>query len=304
MIRHHRKDEEEDWSVLYIPDQQQEDWRRVHRELERLKKERTQHTNRIKGLLQTQGVKLKVNTNFLQLLESVRLFDGSYLPIHLKAELVREYERRLLVQEQINELNSLREEYTKQLKLTDEWIPLKREVPSECKEQPNIESVGQTKTEVQQKRETELPGKDLPLSEKECEVLRKVVLLMGLCGIGIESAWLFVMEMFGWRMFDNRRQLGSFAGLTPTPHQSDGMSREQGISKAGNRRVRAMMIQIGWSWLRYQPDSELSQWFERRFGSGGKRMRRVGIVALSRKLLIELWKYVEKGELPRGAKLK
>lgn len=314
LLRYHRG-EEDDWSTLSIPNRQQEDWRRIHRELERLKKERTQHTNRIKGLLQTQGIKLKVNTRFLASLESVRLFDGSKLPVHLEAELVREYERRQLVERQIKGLNSLREEYIQQLKATDEWEELEVEpqeqevvVQPESSTQASIAPEDTKQTEAPKKAEPKKaePKKSLvpPLSEQECEVLKKVVALMSLCGIGMESGWLFVMEVFGWRVFDNRRQLGSFAGLTPTPHQSDGISREQGISKAGNRRVRAMMIQIGWSWLRYQPTSQLSLWFNERFGKGGKRMRRVGIVALSRKLLIELWKFVEKGELPQGAKLK
>jgi len=91
--------------------------------------------------------------------------------------------------------------------------------------------------------------------------------------------------------------------LTPTPYSSGGIEREQGISKAGNRRVRWMMIELAWGWLRYQPRSELSRWFHRRFGPGNSRMRKVGIVALARKLLVALWKYLERGELPAGAEV-
>lgn len=132
----------------------------------------------------------------------------------------------------------------------------------------------------------------------------KVRQLMKLRAIGPNSAWLFVMEFFGWRQFRNRREVGGLAGLTPTPHQSGEDSREQGISKAGNRPVRAMAIEIAWCWLRYQPDSELSLWFYKNFGHGGKRMRKVGIVALARKLLVALWRYLETGEIPAGAQLK
>jgi transposase len=132
----------------------------------------------------------------------------------------------------------------------------------------------------------------------------KVRQLMKLRAIGPNSAWLFVMEFFGWRQFRNRREVGGLSGLTPTPYQSGGESREQGISKAGNRPVRAMAIEIAWAWLRYQPDSELTLWFYENFGHGGKRMRKVGIVALARKLLVALWRYLETGEIPAGAQLK
>jgi transposase len=94
------------------------------------------------------------------------------------------------------------------------------------------------------------------------------------------------------------------SGLTPTPSRSGDSVREQGISKAGNRRVRRVMIELAWLWLRWQPDSTLSQWFGRRFAGGGKRQRRVGIVAVARKLLIALWRYVEWGVIPEGAVLK
>jgi transposase len=128
--------------------------------------------------------------------------------------------------------------------------------------------------------------------------------LLRLCGIGENSAWLFVMEFFGWREFRNRREIGSLAGLTPTPYQSGDYFQEQGISKAGNRMIRAMVVEIAWAWLRHQPDSELSLWFEERFGRDSKRARKVGIVALARKLLVALWRYLETGEIPAGAHLK
>ena len=112
------------------------------------------------------------------------------------------------------------------------------------------------------------------------------------------------MEFFGWRKFRNRREVGALSGLTPTPYDSGGSRREQGISKAGNWRIRTMAVEIAWCWLRFQPHSKLSRWFNERFSSGGSRMRRIGIVALARKLLIDLWRYLEHGVIPEGALLK
>ncbi|MGD0749807.1 MAG: IS110 family transposase [Anaerolineales bacterium] len=128
--------------------------------------------------------------------------------------------------------------------------------------------------------------------------------LLRLKGIGMNSAWVYVMEFFSWRGFHNRREVGCLAGLTPTPYQSGESNREQGISKAGNRRIRAMAIEIAWAWLRFQPDSQLSRWYQERFAQGGSRARRIGIVALARRLLVDLWQYLEKGALPEGACLK
>ena len=132
----------------------------------------------------------------------------------------------------------------------------------------------------------------------------KVRQLMQLKGIGINGAWLLVMEFFGWRAFKNRREVGGLAGFTPTPYQSGESAREQGITKSGNRHVRWMTTELAWSWLHFQPDSALSVWFRERFGGGGKRLRRIGIVAVARKLLIALWRFLETGVVPEGAVLK
>ena len=118
------------------------------------------------------------------------------------------------------------------------------------------------------------------------------------------SSWVFVMEFFAWREFRNRRQVGAAMGITPMPYQSGDSLHEQGISRAGNRRVRTMAVEIAWSWLRYQPHSRLSQWYRKRFGSAGGRMRRIGIVAMARRLMIDLWRYVEQDKVPQGAQLK
>ena len=125
--------------------------------------------------------------------------------------------------------------------------------------------------------------------------------LLDLKGVGPVTAWTLVREVFGWRRIKNRRELASLVGLDPTPYQSGESHREQGISKAGNRRVRWTLVELAWMWLRHQPESELSLWYQRRFGSGNARARKVGIVALARKRVVALWKYLEQGEVPAGA---
>ena len=135
-------------------------------------------------------------------------------------------------------------------------------------------------------------------------VIQKVAKLQRLISIGMGSSWVFVMELFGWRTFRNRRELAAAIGLSPTPYNSGDSVREQGISRAGNSRVRKLAIEIAWCWLRLQPDSELSRWYKRRFGGGGARMRRIGIVAMARRLMIDLWRYLESDTIPNGALLR
>ena len=125
--------------------------------------------------------------------------------------------------------------------------------------------------------------------------------LLALRGIGDVGAWIYTTEFFAWRQFRNRRQVGAAAGLCSTRRESGDVRREQGISKAGNRYLRALAIELAWSWLRHQPQSALSRWYRDRFAYGGPRVRRIGIVALARKLLIALWRYLETGVLPEGA---
>jgi transposase len=132
----------------------------------------------------------------------------------------------------------------------------------------------------------------------------QVARLAQLGAIGVGSAWMLVKELFGWRRFRNRREVAGCLGLAPSPYASGECQIEQGISKAGNKRSRTLLVELAWSWLRHQPESALSQWFTRRFASGGKRMRRIGIVALARRLVIALWRYLEDGVIPAGAKLK
>ncbi len=144
------------------------------------------------------------------------------------------------------------------------------------------------------------------LQEKEPEDLAvaKAQQLFTLRGVGVNTAWLYSMEFFGWRTFRSGKEVGSLAGLTPTPQDSGKRFREQGIGKDGSRHIRGSAIELAWSWLRFQPESALSKWYERRFGSGSPRIRKIGIVALARKLLVALWRFVETGVLPEGAELK
>jgi transposase len=139
---------------------------------------------------------------------------------------------------------------------------------------------------------------------KGAPAVEKTWSLFQLRGVGIESSWTYGTELFGWRTFANGKQVGSLAGLTPMPFDSGAQSREQGIGKDGSRWVRAVAVEQAWAWLRFQPESALSQWYQQRFGHGSKRLRKIGIVALARKLLIALWHWVEHGVLPEGAVLK
>ena len=127
--------------------------------------------------------------------------------------------------------------------------------------------------------------------------------LAALRGIGVQSATVLVREAFV-REFANGKALGSYAGLAATPHSSGGTEREQGISKAGNRRLRTVMVELAWLWQRYQPGSAQVSWFRERVGGAGARMRKVMVVALARKLLIALWRFTTQGVVPEGAVMK
>lgn len=128
-------------------------------------------------------------------------------------------------------------------------------------------------------------------------------MLLDFKGIGAEFAAVLWLEGL-FRHFDNRRQLASYAGLAPTPWQSGSIDREQGVSKAGNARLRTTLIQLAWLWLRHQPQSALSRWFHERVKRDGGRMKKTTIVALARKLLVALWKYVATGVVVEGAVMK
>src|ERR1700675_3373542 len=247
MLMRYHSGERRVWAVARIPTPEQEDDRRLHRELERLRKERTAHTNRIHSLLVLHNLRVRSVGGRIWTHWWTR--QRELLAPGLRAEIERECERLALVRQQIRLL------------------------------------------EVQQDRQVRSgahPG---------------MALLAQLAGIGAGSAWL-VRELFGWRQFRNRREVASCLGLTPTPYASGTSEVELGISKAGHRRCRWLMVELAWSWLRLQPGSQLSHWFNERFAGTGKRMRRIGIVALARRLAIALSRYLEHGEIPVGAILK
>ena len=239
--------------IVRVPSEEAEAGQRLHREDENLIKQRARVSNRLKGLLVTQGIMdVPLRRGFEDWLEKVQRWDGCGLSGALKAEIGRLYVQYQLMDSQLAEVAQA---YQQEL-LSDTAVADKR---------------------------------------RQLEQLKS---------IGPKTSRILSAEVFSWRVFRNGKQVGGMSGLTPTPSQSGDVQREQGISKAGNRRVRRVMIELAWFWLKWQPDSRLSQWFSRRFAHGGKRMRRIGIVALARKLLIALWRYVECGAVPEGAVLK
>jgi transposase len=154
---------------------------------------------------------------------------------------------------------------------------------------------------------TQLAGveraRDMLIRAEAEEPNNPAALLLKLKGLGPEFASLLWLESL-FRSFGNRREVAAYAGLAPSPWQSGSIERDQGISKSGNRRLRKTMIELAWFWLRHQPDSALSRWFQARVGAGKGRIRRIAIVALARKLLVALWRYVTQGVVPEGAVFK
>jgi transposase len=239
------------WSVVRVPSVAEEDQRQLGRELLALKDEQTQHINRLKALVASQGLEIKVDEKLLENLAALRLWDQTTLGEARQQQLQREFARWQLVHRQILDLQAQRRQRI-------------------CRE--------------------------------ETPAVEQVRSLLGLRGIGLNGAWLLVRELFGWRKIRNRRELAALVGLTPMPYQSGDSAREQGISKAGNRRLRRMLVELAWCWVRWQPESALSRWYAARFGPG-RGARKVGIVAVARKLLVALWRYLERGEVPEGARL-
>jgi transposase len=203
------------FSVVNVPTVADEDRRQLHRGLKDLQRQQTECSNRIKGLLASQGLEVQVDADFRTTLEALRDWAGQPVPAGLRERLLQEF---------------------------TVWQALHRQVRDAANAQE--------------------------------------------------------------RQLREGKELGALVGLTPTPYDSGKSEREQGISKAGNKHVRGLIVELAWLWLRWQPGTALSQWYQRRFGSGNKRARKIGIVALARKLLIALWRYVERGELPAGAQEK
>jgi transposase len=142
------------------------------------------------------------------------------------------------------------------------------------------------------------------LAEGQTRVAAVARQLVQLRGIGELGATLFSAELFGTRTFANRREVGALTGYAPVPYRSDQSVADQGISRRGRAALRRVATQIAWCWVRWQPKSTLTLWFDQRFRTAGKRARRIGIVAVARKLLIALWRYSAHGVIPDGAELK
>src|SRR5450631_476838 len=253
MLCRYHAGERKVWSVVNVPSVQDEDGRQLHRGLKDLQRQKTECSNRIKGLLASQGLTAAVDANFRATLTGLRDWADQSVPAGMQMRLLQEYAV---------------------------WEALHRQERDAANEQ------------------------ERQLREGEDRRLEQMRQLMGLKAVGARAAWILVMELFSWRAIKNGKELGALVGLTPVPYDSGKSKRDQGISKAGNKHVRALMVEAAWLWLRWQPKSALSQWYERRFGPGNKRARKVGIVALARKLLIALWHFVDQGELPEGAEEK
>jgi len=240
--------------IVRVPSVEQEDARRASRERDRLIKEQTAHTNRIKALLRLQGMAVGYprRGNWLHWLALQRDWQGQPLSPHVLAEVTREHARLMLVREQLAALE--------QAQATQATL-----VPAAMAERRDL--------------------------------------LQRLKALGPAFAATLTNEVF-YKDFRNRRQVGAYCGLTPSPWRSGGIDREQGISKAGNPRARLKAIELAWLWLRHQPESELSRWFRTRTASAGKRAKRIAIVALARKLIVALWRYLTTGLIPAGAIMK
>jgi transposase len=241
--------------IVQAPSPDQEDARRATRERDRLVKEQTAHTNRIKSLLRLLGMAVghPRRRDWLSWLAAQRDWQGQAVPAHTMAELKREHIRLMLIGEQLAAL----EQQSTQPEPT-----------------PAVAEMG-----------------------------RRRNMLLKLKALGPALSGTLTNEVF-YKDFRNHRQVGAYLGLAPSPWQSGGTNRDQGISKAGNPRARRAAVEFAWLWLRHQPNSALAQWFEQRTVNATKRVRRISIVALARKLMVALWRYLTTGLIPEGAVLK
>jgi transposase len=251
-------------AMVVVPSPEQEDRRRLCRERQTLLAERVAHTNRIKGLLFAQGVYdyVPLRRDRRKRLEGLQTGDGRPLPANLKVQVSRELDRLELL---LNQINAVEAELATMLAA-----------------------------------ESKRTAANKPCQgEQKAEAPNPVAMLLDLKGISTHSAAILWTEGLS-RTFANRRQLAAYAGLAATPWQSGTIEHEQGLSKAGNPRLRTLMVEIAWLWRRHQPQSALTKWFKAR----GERGQKVSIIALARKLLVALWKYVTQGVVIEGAVLK
>jgi transposase len=241
--------------IVRVPTAEQEDARRATRERDRLIKEQTGHTNRIKALLRLHGFAVgnPRRRDWLTWLAGQRDWQGQPVPPQMLAEIEREHARLMMVREQLAAL--------------------------------------------------EKPCAQAQASPAVVEMARRQETLLRLKSLGPAFSGTLTHEVF-YKDFRNQRQVGSYIGLAPSPWKSGGIDREQGISKAGNPRARQKAIELAWLWLRHQPDSALTHWFLERTVKASRRIKRIAIVALARKLMIALWRFLTTGLVPTGAKLK
>jgi transposase len=254
--------------MVRAPSPEDEDRRRVSRERKALTSERIRHVNRIKGLLFGQGITgyEPLRRDRRKQLDELVTGDGRPLPVYLKAQIGRELDRIELLLEQIKAVEEIRDAlFTVAL-------------PEATRATSNPEQTG------------------------EAVALQPSVpaMLIGLKGIGPEIASVLWLEGLS-RNFDNRRQVAAYAGLAASHWQSGNINNDQGVSKAGNPRLRTTLVQLAWLWVRHQPDSALSRWFIARVTERGPRSKKPAIIALARKLLVALWKYVTAGVVIEGA---
>lgn len=255
-------------AMVRAPTPEEEDRRRVSRERKSLTIERTRHVNRIKGLLFGQGVNgyRPVRQDRRDRLDELTTGDGRPLPVQLKAQISRELDRLELVMEQIKACEESRDAL---LAAAHSAVTV---------DANNLASA----------------------AEQAAPVPSVPAMLLQLKGIGPETASVIWLEGLS-RQFDNRRQVAAYAGLAPSHWQSGKIDHDQGVSKAGNPRLRTTLIQVAWLWVRHQPDSALTVWFNNRVAQNNGRQKKTAIVALARKLLVSLWKYVNAGVVIDGA---
>jgi transposase len=270
------------WAALHVPTRDQENERRLNRHREQLQKEISQHTNRIRSLAHLQKVAIPRLTKET----IIEALAGETFGWQEQQEVLFAADRLLLARQQLSVLEADQKQRLDEARQQMQ-VAARAQRPA-CTHPNKVNTV----TEAAQSA-----------ADYGQEVTRKVLTLTLLKSIGDTSAWKLATEFF-WRKFNNRREVGAAAGLTPTPHNSGNGEREQGISKTGSSAVRDLMVELSWLWLRWQPQSALSVWFRERWGAQSKRSRKAGIVALARKLLIALWRFLEFGLVPDGAILK
>jgi transposase len=254
--------------IVQVPSPAEEDAKLQHRARATLAAERTAHSNSITGILMALGIR-GVNPrrrDFVTRIEKLVTGTGELLLPHTKHALVREYERLDLVERQIKEIEG-------------------------------VQAAAMRAAAAKLLGERQGVAGTADAAERSAA---QAAALVRLKGIGQIGALPLCREVF-YRQFNNRRELGGYIGLAPCPYNGGSMRVDQGISKAGNQRARTLAIEVAWLWVRHQPGSALTKWFLQRVGDAKGRIRRIAIVALARKLMVALWRYLTTGLIPEGA---